>query len=171
MLSSPNQRERGQQGPATHIEMSAWTRRLLFLRIILITLLLVGILIWLLSFVINPILILIVAALLAYAIVPVIDLCHRVMPRALAIVLIYLLAIAVFGAISYYSLKTLIPQLNALAQSVKTFVSPGSNGQESPLDQLLKSIGFTQDQINAAAKQLQSPSCPKRNRCEKPRER
>jgi predicted PurR-regulated permease PerM len=136
--------------------MSVWARRLLFLRIILITLLLAGILFWLLSFVINPILMLLVAALLAYAIVPVIDLCHRVMPRALAIVLIYLLAIAVFGAISYYSLKTLIPQLNALAQSVKTFVSPGSNGQESPLDQLLKSIGFTQDQINAAAKQLQS---------------
>lgn len=156
MLSSPDQRGSVQQGPATQVEMSVWARRLLFLRIILITVLLAGILFWLLSFVINPILMLIVAALLAYAIVPVIDLFHRVMPRALAIVLIYLIAIAVFGAISYYSLKTLIPQLNTLAQSVKTFLSPSSNGQESPLDQVLKSIGFTQDQINAAAKQLQS---------------
>jgi predicted PurR-regulated permease PerM len=108
------------------------------------------------SFVLVVLLIVLVAALLAYAIVPVIDLLHRVMPRALAIVLVYVLATVVFGVISYYTLKTLIPQLNALAQSVKTFVSPSSPGQESPLEQLLKSVGFTQSQIDAAASQVQS---------------
>jgi predicted PurR-regulated permease PerM len=39
---------------------------------------------------------------------------------------------------------------------VQTFVTPGSNGQESPLDQTLKSLGITQSQINSATKQLQS---------------
>jgi predicted PurR-regulated permease PerM len=156
MLSSSDQRETVQQEPTTTTDISAWARRLLFLRIILITVLLIGIGFWLASFVINPILILIVAALLAYAVVPVIDLLHRVMPRALAMVLVYVVAIVVFGVIGYFTLKTLIPQLNALAQSVTTFVKPGSNGQESPLDQMLKSIGITQSQINAATKQLQS---------------
>ena len=129
---------------------------MLFLRIILISVLLIGILIWLISFVINPILILLVAALLAYAVVPVIDLLHRVMPRALAIVLVYVIAIVMFGALAFLGLKTFIPQLNSLAHSVSNFVAPGSNGQDSPLVQLLKSVGFTQSQIDAAAKQLQS---------------
>jgi predicted PurR-regulated permease PerM len=136
--------------------MSAWARRLLFLRILLITVLLVGILFWLSSKVIVVLLILLVAALLAYAVVPVIDRLHRFMPRALAMVLIYVVALVVFGGLAYLTVKTLIPQLNSLAQSVQTFVTPGSNGQESPLDQTLKSLGFTQSQINSATKQLQS---------------
>ncbi len=156
MLSSADQREPVQQGPTTTTAMSAWARRLLFLRIILITVLLIGILFWLSSKVITVLLILLVAALLAYAVVPVIELLHRVMPRALAMVLVYVVAIVLFGLLAYFTIKTLIPQLNSLAQSVTTFVTPGSNGQESPLDQTLKSMGITQSQINSATKQLQS---------------
>jgi len=154
MQTSTDQREPVQQGPTT--EMSVWARRLLFLRILLITVLLLGILVWLLSFVSNPILILIVAALLAYAVVPVIDFLHRVMPQAVAIMLVYVVAIIAFGGLAYLGLKTLIPQLNSLAQGVTTFVAPGSNGQESPLDQILTGIGIPQSQIDAAARQLQS---------------
>ena len=71
MLSSTDQREPLQQGSTA--AMSAWARRLLFLRIILITVLLIGILFWLSSKIITVLLILLVAALLAYAVVPVID--------------------------------------------------------------------------------------------------
>ena len=153
MLSSSDQRESIKPDPPA---LSDWARRLLYLRIILITVLLVGILFWLSSKVITVLLILLVAALLAYAVVPVIDLLHRIMPRVLAILLVYLVAIAVFAGLAYLTAKTLIPQLNALAQSITTYVTPGTNGQTSPLDQMLQSIGFTQSQINAAAKQLQS---------------
>ncbi len=153
MLSSSNP---GGLLPQDSTTFNPWARRLLFLRIILISVLLIGILMWLISFVINTILILLVAALLAYAVVPVIDLLHRVMPRALAIVLVYVVAIVMFGVLAYLGLKTFIPQLNSLAQSISSFVAPGSNGQESPLNQLLKSVGFTQSQIDAAATQLQS---------------
>lgn len=100
MLSSTDHREPVQRGATTPPEMSAWARRLLFLRIILITVLLI----------------LLVAALLAYAVVPVIDLLHRFMPRALAMVLVYVLATVLLGAIAYLAVKTLIPQLNSLAQ-------------------------------------------------------
>jgi predicted PurR-regulated permease PerM len=133
-----------------------WARRLLFLRILFFTVLLVGILLWLSSKVIVVLLILLVAALLAYAVVPVIDLLHRLMPRFLAMLLVYLVAIAVFGLLAYLMVKTLIPQLESLAQNVQTFVQPGSNGQASPLDQILTSLGFTQSQINAAAGQVHS---------------
>ena len=153
MLSSTDQHASVQPPPTTR---DMWTRRLVYLRILLITVILVGILFWLSSKVITVLLILLVASLLAYAVVPVIDLLHRVMPRLLAMLLVYLVAIAVFAGLAYLTIKTLIPQLNALAQSITTYVTPGSNGQESPLDQMLQSIGFTQSQINAAAKQLQS---------------
>ena len=153
MLSSSNQHAPVQPVPTTR---DVWSRRLVYLRIVLITVILVGILFWLSSKVITVLLMLLVASLLAYAVVPVIDLLHRVMPRVLAMLLVYLVAIAVFAGLAYLTIKTLIPQLNALAQSITTYVTPGSNGQESPLDQMLQSIGFTQSQINAAAKQLQS---------------
>ena len=153
MLSSTDQREPLQPVPTAR---DVWARRLVYLRIILITVLLVGILFWLSSKVITVLLILLVAALLAYAVVPVIDRLHRFMPRALAMVLVYVVAIVLFGLLAYLTIKTLIPQLNSLAQSVQTFVTPGSNGQESPLDQMLKSVGITQSQINSATKQLQS---------------
>lgn len=153
MLSSTNQHPPVQPVTTTR---DVWTRRLVYLRILLVTVILVGILFWLSSKVITVLLILLVASLLAYAVVPVIDLLHRVMPRVLAMLLVYVVAIAVFTGLAYLTVKTLIPQLNALAQSITTYVTPGSNGQESPLDQMLQSIGFTQSQINAAAKQLQS---------------
>jgi predicted PurR-regulated permease PerM len=73
------------------------------------------------------------------------------MPRALAIVLVYVIATAMFALLDYVAVKTLIPQLNSLAHNVGNFVSPGSNGQDSPLVQLLKRVGFTQSQIDAAA--------------------
>ena len=154
MLPQTDRRKPVQQGPTP--EMSVWARRLVFLRIILITVILVGSLFWLSSKVIVMLLILLVAALLAYAIVPVIDLLHRWLPRALAIVLVYVVAISVFGVLAYLGIKTFIPQLNALATSVTSFVKPGSDGQASPLDQLLQSVGFTQSQIDAAARQVQS---------------
>lgn len=153
MLSSTDQQTPVQPAPAITDE---WNRRLVFLRIVLILVILAGILFWLSSQIIVVLLIFLVAALLAYAVVPVIDLLHRFMPRALAMVLVYLVAIAAFGFLAYITVKTLIPQFNSLAQSVQTFVTPGSNGQPSPLDQLLQSLGFTQSQINSATKQVQS---------------
>ena len=148
MLSSTDQ-----PAPTTR---DVWNRRLVFLRIIFILVLLVGILFWLSSQIIVSLLILLVAALLAYAVAPVIDLLHRFMPRFLAMALVYLVATAAFGLLAYITVKTLIPQLNSLAQNVQTAVTPGSNGQPSPLDQSLQSLGFTQSQINSATKQVQS---------------
>ncbi len=153
MLSSTDQHAPVQQAPTAR---DVWSRRLVYLRILLIVVLLVGILFWLSSKVIVVLLILLVAALLAYAVVPVIDRLHRFMPRVLAMLLVYVVAIVLFGLLAYLTVKTLIPQLNSLVQNVQTFVKPGSNGQASPLDQMLTSVGFTQSQINSATKQLQS---------------
>jgi predicted PurR-regulated permease PerM len=155
MISSTGQKPPVQPAPTTR---DVWNRRLVYLRIILIMVILVGILFWFASQIIVVLLIFLVAALLAYAIVPVIDLLHRFMPRFIAMALVYLVALAAFGFLAYITVKTLIPQLISFSQSVQSFVTPGSNGQPSPLDQTLQSLGFTQSQINSAAKQIQSQS-------------
>jgi predicted PurR-regulated permease PerM len=154
MPSSTDQHAPLQPAPTTRDML--WARRLVYLRILLITVLLVGILFWFASQIIVVLLILLVAALLAYAVVPVIELLHRIMPRVLAMLLVYLVAIAVLAFLAYLTVKTLIPQLNSLVQSVQKFVTPSSNGQVSPLDQMLQGLGFTQNQINSAAKQIES---------------
>jgi uncharacterized membrane protein len=123
MLSATDQHAPVQSAPTTR---DVWARRLVNVRILLITVLLVGILFWLSSKVIVVLLILLVAALLAYAVVPVIDRLHRFMPRALAMVLVYVVAIVLFGFLAHLTIKTLIPQLNSFAQSVQTFVTPCS---------------------------------------------
>jgi len=153
MLSTSDQPE---AVPTNPTPTSVWIRRLIYLGILLITVVLIGILFWLAGKMIVTLLILLVAAVLAYAVVPVIELLHRIMPRALAIALVYVGAIILIGVFAYLAVKSLVPQLNSLSQSVQTFLKPGSTGKESPLDQTLKSFGITQSQINAATKQLQS---------------
>jgi predicted PurR-regulated permease PerM len=157
MSSTSDQHEAIQTTPTP---ISVWIRRLIYLGILLITVLLIGILLWLSSKVITMLLILLVAVLLAYAVTPVIGLLQRIMPRILALLVVYVIVIILLGGIAYLAVKALIPQLNSLTQSVQTFVRPDSHGKESPLDQTLKSIGITQSQINAATKQLQSQLGP-----------
>jgi predicted PurR-regulated permease PerM len=135
---------------------SVWIRRLIYLGILLITVVLIGILFWLAGKMIVTLLILLVAAVLAYAAVPVIELLHHIMPRGLAIALVYVGAILLIGVFAFLAVKSMVPQLTSLAQNVQTLMKPGPNGQESPLDQTLKSFGITQSQIDAATKQLHS---------------
>ncbi len=153
MSSTSDQREAIQTTPTP---ISVWIRRLIYLGILLITVVLLGIFFWLASKMIVTLLILLVAAVLAYAVIPVIELMHRIMPRALAIALVYVGAIILLGLFAYLAVKSLIPQVNSLSQGVQTFLKPGIHGKESPLEQTIKSIGITQSQIDAAKKQVQS---------------
>ena len=157
MLTTSDQHEAIQTNPTP---TSVWIRRLIYLGILLITVLLIGIFFWLASKMIVTLLILLVAAVLAYAVVPVIELLHRIMPRALAIALVYVGAILLIGIFAYLAVKSMVPQLTSLAQNVQIFLKPGRNGQASPLDQAIKSVGITQSQIDAAAKQVQSQMGP-----------
>ncbi len=105
------------------------------------------------SYVLRPILIVIVASLLAYALAPAVTLLQRVMPRGLAIGIVYLVFLVGIGLLSYFIITTAINQLGSLVQHVRFYVTPGAHGQVPLLD-ALHHLGFTQDQINGAAGQL-----------------
>jgi predicted PurR-regulated permease PerM len=151
MLPVSNQREPAQQSTTP---TSVWTRRLIVLLTILSGIVLVVLLLSGASHIITSILIFAVAALLAYAIAPVVELFKRVMPRALAILAVYLIVIILLGMLLYLIISTMVTQLTSLAESVSKLLTPGSNGQDSPLVRILLSIGLTHNQIESIAQQL-----------------
>ena len=153
MFPLPDRQEPSQQSTTP---TSVWTRRLIILLTILAALVLAMALLWGASHIITSLLIFAVAALIAYAIAPAVDLFHRVMPRPIAILAIYLIVIALIGFALYLIVRNTVTQFISLAGSMSRLLIPGSNGQDSPLVRILLSIGLTHDQIQAIASQLGS---------------
>src|SRR6266702_3164840 len=150
MLTVPNQKE------PPHSDSSStrsWNRRLIILLTILAAMALVVTILWGISHITTSVLVVVIAALIAYAIVPAVEIFHKVMPRALAILLAYLVVIIILGAISYYVVSTAIFQIGVLVQGVSGWLKPGNSGPISLLALLLK-LGLTQAQINALGQQI-----------------
>ena len=112
-----------------------------------------AVILWALSHVINSILILAIAALLAYALAPAVKLLERVLPRFLAILIVYLIVLCGLSVIVYLVINTAISQVGSLVQNVKLLLTP-TTGQASPLISTLLRFGFTQTQIDAAGNQI-----------------
>ncbi|HEU0001733.1 MAG TPA: AI-2E family transporter [Ktedonobacteraceae bacterium] len=164
MLSEPNRREVSPRSalsqhtstPQHSISTSLWTRRLIILLTILAAIGVAILLGWGASYIVTALLIFTVASLIAYAIIPVVDLFQRVMPRALAIVAVYVIVLGLLGLILYFIIKTMVTQLSTLAQSIAVLLQPGKDGQASPLVKILNDIGISNGQIQNVASQLSS---------------
>jgi predicted PurR-regulated permease PerM len=128
-------------------------RRLLILLEILAAITLALIVLWGISHIITSVLVVLIAALIAYAIVPVVELFQRVMPRALAILLAYLIVMMILGAIAYAVVNTAVIQVGALVQNVSIWLTPNHQGK-LPLLDLLHTIGLSDAQISDFEKQL-----------------
>ena len=133
--------------------MRTWNSRLIILLTILAAIALAATILWGISHITSSVLVVVIASLIAYAIAPAVGILHKVMPRALAILLPYLLVIILFGAISYSVVSTAIFQIGVLVQSVSGWLKPENSGRISLLALLLK-LGLTQAQINAFGQQI-----------------
>ncbi len=109
---------------------------------------------WLAGHVLRPIFLLVIAALLAYALMPAVRFLQRYMPRPLAMLLVYLLLIAVIGGVGYLIVTTAVREFTTLVPKVQTLLANGPHGQPSPLVQTLKHFGFTQQQITSGEQQV-----------------
>src|SRR6266700_1227236 len=109
---------------------------------------------WLAGHVIRTLLLLTFAALLAYALAPAVKLLERVMPRFLAILLVYLVVLGALGALLYLIVSTAIVQVISLSDYVRFLLTPGKSGQLTPLEQTLRSLGLSQSQIASARDQV-----------------
>src|SRR5574340_631953 len=110
MLLEPNQNEH-LQSLQDRGSTRSWSRRLIILLTILAALVLAVMILLGLSHVITSLLVVVIAAFIAYAIAPVVEVFHRVMPRPLAILLAYLIVLSILGAVSYLVVSTAVIQI------------------------------------------------------------
>src|SRR5947209_11661552 len=109
---------------------------------------------WLAGHVIHTLLLLAFAALLAYALAPAVKVLERVMPRFLAILIVYLIVLGALSALLYLIVRTAIVQFVSLSGYVQFLLTPGKSGQLTPLEQTLRSFGISQSQIASARDQV-----------------
>jgi len=152
MLTVPDQKE---PPPSDTSSTRSWNRRLIILLTVLAALALAVTILWGISHIITSVLVVVIAALIAYAIAPAVGILNKIMPRAFAILLAYLVVLIILGVISYSVVSTAIFQIGLLVDSVGGWLTPNKSGPITPLVLLLK-LGLTQAQINALEQQIVS---------------
>jgi predicted PurR-regulated permease PerM len=110
--------------------------------------------IWAAGRIAGTILLLVIAALLAYALAPAVKFLERVLPRFLAILFVYLIVLGGISALLYFIVRTAIDQVSSLSTYIGFLLTPGKNGQPTPLQHTLSSFGISQSQIESAQTQL-----------------
>lgn len=113
-----------------------------------------AVILWAASHIIRSLLILAIAALLAYALAPAVKLLQRFMPRFLAILLVYLLVFSALSFLIYLIISNAAQQIEGLSDFLHAELTPGNSGQPTPLEQTLLSFGISQSQINDARQQI-----------------
>jgi predicted PurR-regulated permease PerM len=112
-----------------------------------------AVVIWAGAQIIRALLILVLAALIAYALAPAVKFLSRIIPRGMAIALVYLAFVCAIGALGYLLVNSTIEQVDTLSGQVAVWLTPGANGQ--PLLFLkLEQLGVTASQIQTASNQL-----------------
>ncbi|HEY8694672.1 MAG TPA: AI-2E family transporter [Chloroflexota bacterium] len=124
--------------------LTAWTRTL----VVSATIILIGIIIfsavWLLSWISNLVLLLLLSGLMTVVLMPFVDWLERLkpLPRPVAVLIAYLCVLIVLGGILYLVVPPLIDQANQLVRGLPGFVqqltSPGS-----PLTDAMERFGIT----------------------------
>src|SRR5713101_1336218 len=150
MHSAPDQKQLSRTDTSP---MRIWNSRLIILLTILAALALAVTILWGISHITTSVLVVLISVLIAYSIAPAVEIFHKVMPRALAILLAYLIVIIILGVISYYVVSTAIVQIGVLVQGISSWLKPG-NGDPISLVALLLKLGLTLAQINALGQQI-----------------
>lgn len=135
-------------------DVVTWARRAFIGLSLICWLILLGVGLWVLSHFARALLLLIIAALLAYALAPVVAWLRRYMPRWLAILLVYVALLAVIAAFGTLIVRTAVDQITALVAQAQAFLAPGKNGAPSALAETLGRYGISQTQLDGLGKAL-----------------
>ena len=133
---------------------SKWKRRRDIPIAILAWIAVVAIIFWAAGHVIRSLLLLAIASLLAFALAPAVKLLQRVMPRFLAILIVYLVVLIAFGFFIYLIIDTSIVQVGLLSKEVRFLLTPANNAQLAPFESILRTFGISQEQIASARQQI-----------------
>lgn len=105
---------------------------------------------WLASHIVHTLLMLIIAALLAYALAPAVTMLQRFAPKWMAVLAVYILVLAVVVGVFTLLVSTVVTEVTALARLVTEMLSPDQVSASSPIYQTLSRLGVSSGQIGAA---------------------
>jgi len=138
---------------STLASTARWSRRLIVSLAFLAWLALIIVIFNALGYVTTSLVILVLAALIAYAVVPLVSFLHLIMPRPLAILIVYLIILGLIAFLFYLLIITSIAQVASLAARVGAYFASGT-GAPSPIVQVLRRVGISQDQITSLSKSV-----------------
>lgn len=133
-----------------------WARQRDLVLTIIGWLFIVAVIVWAASHIVRSLLVLLIAVLLAYALAPVVTLLRRFIPRWLAILLVYLVAVALFAGLIYLIVTSLISQLVSLTHTITQLSRPGGNSATNAVLATLHQYGISDSQLQSARQQLLS---------------
>jgi predicted PurR-regulated permease PerM len=123
---------------------------------ILVWIALIGLLFWGLAHIAGPVLMFALGAILAYALTPLVGRLARVMPRWLALIIVYLGLLVVLAGVIFLLVETVFQQFGPLVTKVNDWLaSQGGNGAQAIID-YLKQFGLSQQQIDGLTGDLAS---------------
>lgn len=134
--------------------VSKWARRRDIPIAILAWIVLGMVSLWAIGHIARSLLVLTVAALLAFALMPAVKKLERVMPRVAAIIIVYLVVLSGLSLLLYLIVNTTISQITALAENVRQLIAHGGNSQLAGLMQTLQRFGISQSQLASFAQQI-----------------
>ncbi len=140
--------------PRAEASTTVWARRRDIPIALLAWIALAAVILWGASHIASTLLLLVLAALLAYALAPGVKFLERFMPRFLAILIMYIVVLGVVSLLIYFVVSTAIHQVGTLSTFVQYWLTPKSNGQLTPLEQFIQSFGISQSQIVSARTQI-----------------
>jgi len=142
--------------PPAPTPTSTWLRRLIISLTLLTWIALAFVLVWLIGRVAQALLLLAIGALLAYVLYPLVRFLQHVMPRFLAVIIVYLLILSGLGILLYFVATTVIEQLNSLIHYVQSLINAPANGnsQVQPILDALQQVGITQTMLRSFGQQL-----------------
>jgi predicted PurR-regulated permease PerM len=106
------------------------------------------------ALIVGAVILLLLSALLAYLIYPLVQFLQRRLPRALAIAVAYLLVAGVMAVGMFIVTSSLVRQSSSLAQSIQILLSPAGERRIQGLIDWLGKIGITKDQVTLFKNQL-----------------
>src|SRR5689334_7028235 len=106
-----------------------WTRRRYMPIAILDWVLLVAFIFWASWHIIRSLVLLTIAALLAFALAPTVKLLQRWMPRFIAILLVYTTVLGAISILLYFIVHAAIDQTISLSHQIRELLHPGPNSQ------------------------------------------
>lgn len=128
---------------------SPWMRRLIISLTILAWIAIGYVVVTFLGHIVLALVLVIIAALLAYVIYPLVHLLQRYMPRPLAVTIVYVLVLGALGLLIYTVIMSVISQLGQFIQYIQNLFTPQGQQQLQPLFDTLQSIGISRDQVNS----------------------